>query len=190
MNQEPGQLWHDGAYDTVYLVTRVWKHSIRMVNIKTGTTMQASKRGGMTEPNGWRCVKARDEQLSAATARASELERELTEVLCFAPRCKQCGKACEPQRWVYAVPTCYACLPPPPPIETFTFADPTVPHGPGCKCHLCVTCDWSEEQAKGAPTCEACGGDGYYKGPRLGDEPCPKCKGSGAKGAPQKPEGG
>jgi hypothetical protein len=26
---------------------------------------------------------------------------------------------------------------------------------------------------------DACGGDGYYKGPRLGDEPCPKCKGHG-----------
>jgi hypothetical protein len=27
--------------------------------------------------------------------------------------------------------------------------------------------------------CSACGGDGYYKGPRLGDEPCPSCGGSG-----------
>jgi hypothetical protein len=27
--------------------------------------------------------------------------------------------------------------------------------------------------------CSVCGGDGYYKGPRLGDEPCPGCGGSG-----------
>jgi hypothetical protein len=27
--------------------------------------------------------------------------------------------------------------------------------------------------------CADCGGDGYYKGPRLGDEPCPTCKGTG-----------
>ena len=27
--------------------------------------------------------------------------------------------------------------------------------------------------------CAACGGDGYYKGPRLGDEPCPMCSGTG-----------
>jgi hypothetical protein len=27
--------------------------------------------------------------------------------------------------------------------------------------------------------CADCGGDGYYKGPRLGDEPCPRCKGDG-----------
>lgn len=27
--------------------------------------------------------------------------------------------------------------------------------------------------------CPECKGDGYYKGPRLGDEPCPKCKGQG-----------
>lgn len=27
--------------------------------------------------------------------------------------------------------------------------------------------------------CEACGGDGFYKGPRLGDERCPACLGNG-----------
>ena len=27
--------------------------------------------------------------------------------------------------------------------------------------------------------CEACGGDGYYKGARLGDEQCPTCRGEG-----------
>ncbi len=33
-------------------------------------------------------------------------------------------------------------------------------------------------QGWGGP-CEPCGGNGYYKGPRLGDEPCPTCKGEG-----------
>lgn len=32
--------------------------------------------------------------------------------------------------------------------------------------------------------CAACGGDGYYKGPRLGDEPCPQCKGEGVLPSP------
>ena len=27
-----------------------------------------------------------------------------------------CGKVVEPERYCYAIPTCYACLPPPPPI--------------------------------------------------------------------------
>lgn len=31
--------------------------------------------------------------------------------------------------------------------------------------------------------CAACGGDGYYKGPRLGDEPCPECRGEGRVGS-------
>jgi hypothetical protein len=35
--------------------------------------------------------------------------------------------------------------------------------------------------------CSACGGDGYYKAPRLGDEPCPECKGKGV-GAAVAPE--
>jgi hypothetical protein len=34
----------------------------------------------------------------------------------FAPRCLQCGARTEPERWCYAIPTCFACLPPPPPI--------------------------------------------------------------------------
>jgi DnaJ-class molecular chaperone len=28
--------------------------------------------------------------------------------------------------------------------------------------------------------CEACGGDGYFKGARLGDEPCQECNGTGS----------
>lgn len=31
----------------------------------------------------------------------------------------------------------------------------------------------------GTLKCPACGGDGYHKGPRLGDEPCTKCGGTG-----------
>jgi hypothetical protein len=27
--------------------------------------------------------------------------------------CRQCGKPAEKERWCYAIPTCYACLPPP-----------------------------------------------------------------------------
>ncbi len=30
--------------------------------------------------------------------------------------------------------------------------------------------------------CQACGGTGYYQGPRLGDEPCPRCGGLGTSG--------
>jgi hypothetical protein len=47
--------------------------------------------------------------------------------------------------------------------------------------------DWRVARLRSQPTptgetsedCQDCGGDGYYKGPRLGDEPCPFCKGSG-----------
>lgn len=31
--------------------------------------------------------------------------------------CRKCGKPVEDERICYAEPTCYACLPPPPPIE-------------------------------------------------------------------------
>ncbi len=60
---------------------------------------------------------------------------------------------------------------------------------------------WEAQQPKpvatAAPTrdaldpapCTACGGDGYYKGPRLGDEPCPRCKGHGAEPPPAEPKG-
>lgn len=54
----------------------------------------------------------------AERAEVLRLERELTKLLCFAPWCQECGKSCEPQRWAYAVPTCYSCLPPPEPIES------------------------------------------------------------------------
>jgi len=31
-------------------------------------------------------------------------------------RCRQCGKPVEKLRECYAIPVCYACLPPPPPL--------------------------------------------------------------------------
>lgn len=30
--------------------------------------------------------------------------------------CRSCGREVEPARRCYAVPTCFACLPPPPPL--------------------------------------------------------------------------
>lgn len=35
--------------------------------------------------------------------------------------CVQCGRVVELQRRVYVIPTCYRCLPPPEPLETFEF---------------------------------------------------------------------
>lgn len=37
--------------------------------------------------------------------------------------CVRCGKQVEPARNVYAIPHCYACLPPPPPVETIEIPD-------------------------------------------------------------------
>ncbi|HEY3256257.1 MAG TPA: hypothetical protein VGJ91_20000 [Polyangiaceae bacterium] len=54
-------------------------------------------------------VATRDAEV-AQTARAQLIEQ-------FAPLCRQCLKRTEPERWCYVIPTCFACLPPPPPIE-------------------------------------------------------------------------
>ncbi len=35
--------------------------------------------------------------------------------------CRRCGKTVEPQRECYAIPTCFACLPPPPPLPVLPF---------------------------------------------------------------------
>lgn len=40
--------------------------------------------------------------------------------LCSCTRCESCGGAVEKARHVYAHPTCYKCLPPPPPIPVVT----------------------------------------------------------------------
>ena len=37
--------------------------------------------------------------------------------------CVQCGRVVELQRRVYVIPTCYRCLPPPEPLETFQLGD-------------------------------------------------------------------
>ncbi len=38
--------------------------------------------------------------------------------ICWLPaNCASCGEPVEKVRWCYAIPTCFACLPPPPPLE-------------------------------------------------------------------------
>lgn len=37
--------------------------------------------------------------------------------------CRQCGGQVPRARWCYATPTCYTCLPPPPPIQTATLEE-------------------------------------------------------------------
>lgn len=37
--------------------------------------------------------------------------------------CRRCGATVEPERECYAVPTCYACLPPPPRMPVHTFGE-------------------------------------------------------------------
>lgn len=65
---------------------------------------------------GERLVWPVDVLFEMATQAATELDRYRR----FAPRCHQCGKGVEPERFVYAVPTCFACLPPPEPIPVVT----------------------------------------------------------------------
>lgn len=55
IDQATNQVWFDSAFNTYWVVRRVWKNSIRMVSPVTGTTMRASNRHGMTEPH-WRLV--------------------------------------------------------------------------------------------------------------------------------------
>jgi hypothetical protein len=54
--------------------------------------------------------------IEADRAAVAQAERErLTES--YAPNCRRCQARTEPPRWCYAIPVCFACLPPPPPIE-------------------------------------------------------------------------
>jgi hypothetical protein len=39
--------------------------------------------------------------------------------------CRECGAPCPRMRWCYAIPMCFACLPPPPPIPVLSW--PTAP---------------------------------------------------------------
>ena len=48
------------------------------------------------------------------------LLRELVEHYAAEVRCRDCGNPVEFERRVYVVPTCYACLPPPPPLPVLT----------------------------------------------------------------------
>jgi hypothetical protein len=60
---------------------------------------------------------------SASYADVLRLRREVEKWRAHRVRCRPCGKPVEPERHCYATPVCYACLPPPEPIETFTLAD-------------------------------------------------------------------
>lgn len=42
----------------------------------------------------------------------------LRAILAVPRACRSCGGTVEPARQCYAIPTCYACLPPPPALET------------------------------------------------------------------------
>jgi hypothetical protein len=52
-----------------------------------------------------------------ALARMSPAVPALHATLAVPRACRSCGKPVEPLRQCYAVPTCYACLPPPPPLD-------------------------------------------------------------------------
>ncbi len=55
MDHEPGQFILDVEFGDIWLVLKVWKNSIRLVALDTGTTMQASYRHNMKPPT-WRLV--------------------------------------------------------------------------------------------------------------------------------------
>ena len=53
--------------------------------------------------------------------------------------CRKCGRTVEPERECYAIPTCFACLPPPPPMTVLpSFAA------------------WQEKQEREAATADEC----------------------------------
>jgi hypothetical protein len=53
-----------------------------------------------------------------ALAEEADPTASLRAILAVPRACRACGCVVEPARQCYAVPTCYACLPPPPPLET------------------------------------------------------------------------
>jgi hypothetical protein len=61
-------------------------------------------------------VRALDAEAFALRARVFLLEALADTEAQKAWLCRTCGRPVEVERRVYAVPTCYACLPPPPPI--------------------------------------------------------------------------
>lgn len=62
-------------------------------------------------------------ELAWRDKRIAELEASIHLQSKFAPRCRQCSKPVEPQRYCYATPICYACLPPPEPLPTVTLKE-------------------------------------------------------------------
>jgi hypothetical protein len=74
------------------------------------------------------------------------------------PRCRQCGKAVEPERFCYAVPTCYACLPPPEPLEVAKWTHALEPMGDGQITRVaCKHCGCIESLHEAPPPPEAAG---------------------------------
>jgi hypothetical protein len=74
------------------------------------------------------------------------------------PRCRQCGKAVEPERFCYAVPTCYACLPPPEPLEVAKWTHAFEPMGDGQITRVaCKHCGCIESLHEAPPPPEAAG---------------------------------
>jgi hypothetical protein len=51
-----------------------------------------------------------------ALAEETDPAAALRAILAVSRACRTCGRVVEPVRQCYAVPTCYACLPPPPPL--------------------------------------------------------------------------
>lgn len=54
-------------------------------------------------------------RIAELEAKVKELEGYLRSVWC-----RTCGKPVEPERACFAIPTCYACLPPPQKLPTIT----------------------------------------------------------------------
>jgi hypothetical protein len=52
-----------------------------------------------------------------ALAEETDPAAALRAILAVPRACRTCGRVVEPARQCYAIPTCYACLPPPPPLQ-------------------------------------------------------------------------
>jgi hypothetical protein len=71
---------------------------------------------GLVDFNSIEAHRHLEKRLIERDAEVAKEERE--RIMSHAPRCRRCQARTEPERWCYAIPTCFACLPPPPPIET------------------------------------------------------------------------
>jgi len=61
------------------------------------------------------------DSLDWADWREDQMREELAALKGKEISCVQCGKPVEKERHCYALPTCYACLPPPPPLPIVSF---------------------------------------------------------------------